>query len=93
MHLWILHKINLMPLLGFSNSTQLIAHMLMEYQSHMEVIPANISGLMLLAVRKIEIYSCPCNNGAGGGSIPAFVGNDYYCESAATTPTQQVLYS
>ena len=34
---------------------------------------------------------CPCNKGASV-SIPAFVGNNYYCESG-TTSIQQVLHS
>ena len=35
--------------------------------------------------------SCPC---AGGGSPPAFVGNDYFCESGSNgTPLNQTMYT
>ena len=38
-------------------------------------------------------YVCPCNTGGTGHAPPAFVGNDYYCESGNPKPTlEKKLY-
>uniref|UniRef100_A0A1X7SPZ7 Fibrinogen C-terminal domain-containing protein n=1 Tax=Amphimedon queenslandica TaxID=400682 RepID=A0A1X7SPZ7_AMPQE len=36
--------------------------------------------------------SCPCNNGSIV-SVPAFIGNNYYCESGNTTSSTYTLYT
>ena len=38
-------------------------------------------------------YSCPCNNGSTGTTVPTFVGMDYYCESAVPYKFTNTLYS
>ena len=38
-------------------------------------------------------YSCPCNNGSTGTTVPIFVGIDYYCESGVSQNANKILYS
>ena len=33
-------------------------------------------------INSIGPYTCPCNSDSSGTSVPEWVGNDYYCESA-----------
>ena len=40
-----------------------------------------------------NVFACPCNVGNDGKSIPAFVGNDSYCESGAINPFFNFFYA
>ena len=44
------------------------------------------------AEKSTSLYACPCNEGATSHKPPAFVGDDYYCESgSADVPTTTAI--
>ena len=47
--------------------------------SHMEIlVPGSTSGLLVVQLRLMHIYNCPCVSGV---TVPSFVGEDYFCET------------
>ena len=44
-----------------------------------------------VTISNTDLYGCPCNNGSTV-QTPVFVGNDYYCESAATTVSIGIFF-
>ena len=83
---------------SLSQASHLIHSMLMGSPLHMVIVVlVSISGptLLVFTTDRPDRFACPCNNNTFPDVLPpaAFVGSNYYCESAASSHTTRCILS